>query len=228
MKPFRQSAWSLSDALTDEQALADLEARPTSKIHARARDAFIVERDATPKRKVGNELLGAGFVYVGTTLERTTDWRGLQPSDTFVDADRTTFATVRRSLSFRTQILGLSRYFLVTLLADGTCIETVGRRKPIVASENQYVVRAGHDDLARDVAEHMTYVRERAMQGDKIVPVRTLDDVVQIKRLYVSHVIPKSTADTILHLRDNERWMSKGIAYALLALAAIAYLLSRL
>ena len=227
IEPLRQSVWTLSDALADNQALVKLEARPMRALNARAHAMFRVALDAAAKRKVGRELLAAGFRRLGTSFEHTTEWRGLRPYETFVDADHTTYAIVRRHVSLRSLIFGLSRYFIVTTLADGTYIETVSRRQPVFASEGRYVVRAGHDDLARDVAEHMAYVRERVMREGKIIPVRTLADVARLKRLYVGHVISESTADAIIHARDNEREMSKAVAFVLLLIFGIAIWLVR-
>ena len=223
MGDFRTSAWQLRDALAGDGALAELEQRPISAANARTLEKFRVAADPKATRKVGAELLDAGFRYVGTAREWIEGSLYKPTTDTFIDADDTTYVVVRRSRP----LIPLSRFYIVTYLEDGSCIETVSTTKPELLSEPRVLIRNGPADLARAVAEHLAYVRERALAGAKILPVRTLDDVVRLKKLHVSHVITEASAQMYLDVPDNERMMLKAAGGVLLLLLGFVYLLLR-
>ena len=61
MGDFRTSAWQLEDALAHDSALAELEQRPIPATNARALEKLHVAADPKATRKVGGELLDAGF-----------------------------------------------------------------------------------------------------------------------------------------------------------------------
>ncbi len=221
MGDFRTSAWQLEDALAHDNALAELEQRPIPATNARALEKLHVAADPKATRKVGGELLDAGFRYVGTSREWIEGSLYRPTADTFIDADDTTYVLVRRGRP----LIPLSRFYILTYLEDGSCIETVSTTKPELLQEPRVLVRNGPADLARAVAEHLAYVRERALAGTKLLPVRTLDDVVRLKKLHVGHVLTEASAQLYLDVPDGERMIMKAAGGALLILLGFVYLL---
>ncbi len=216
---FRESAWALSDSLADDEAFAALEARPMHETSSRLLRALTVEVNSNAVQVAGAELKQrGGFRYLGTAKERI---RGVlyRPSagDTFVDAHETTYVIVKP----RRQLLPLSRYYIITIF-DGSCLETVSRTES-VPSEGPLLIRTGHDDLERDVAEHLSAVRERAIRGQKVIPVRNLDDVARLKRFYYSHVISPTLAGDCLEAGKYERELLKLALVALAVIGAIVW-----
>jgi hypothetical protein len=207
----------LRDSLASDAVLSELEARPMHATNAATLALFEVACDPSASRKRGAALLDAGYRYLGTTTEGTTARAG-KPYDTFIDADDTTYVIVRRHFS----PLLLSRYFFITILDDGTCIETFSA-EPTVAGEHgkALVARSGHADLLRDAAEHMAHVRKRVERDRKVIPVRTLDDIKRIKRLYISHVSSAETALYVARRRSNANEMARAAAMLLVVLVGL-------
>lgn len=202
---YRSSAWSLRDAHATEAAMAALEAKSIAKENAAALAAARFAIDPKATRTAGDPLLGEGFRYLGTYGESASYFR-MSPCDVFVDPDETTHVTYRRTPSG----LRLSRYYVITLFDDGTCLETVARTKPIVGSSGALTVRAGSGDgVIADVRAHMEEVRRRVIAGHKVVPRRSLADVLRVSRYFVSHVISPEVASNVAATRHNERLIGK-------------------
>lgn len=218
---YRSSAWSLRDALA-EGSLAKLVATPVRERNAAALAAARFTIDASATRRVGEELLALeapSFRYLGTKGE-SASYGPIQPNDVFVDEDATTYVVVRRKRSF----IGLSRYYILTYFADGTCLETVSRPKPILESGTRLIARGGTEDLVDDVKSHLAAVRKRALDGKTIVPVRTLDDVLALARYFVSHVCDESVAAAVAETRSNELRIVSFLVGAAAVISAIILL----
>lgn len=196
----RTSAWSLRDAHAPPETLERLESVPTTPENRAAIAAarFATRPDAT--RRTGDRLVADGFRYLGTKGE-SASYRPLQHLDTFVDPDETTYVLVRRK-PWRT---GLSRWYVVTQFDDGTCLETFERVRPVVGSHERLTVRGGCGSLVGDVRAHLREVERRAREGAKIVPVRSLDDVLRVARYHISHVTEPRVAANIASIRRTER-----------------------
>lgn len=215
---YRISAWSLRDALADDDRLAELEARPTGKENRAALDAARFTHDPHAKRATGQALVDAGFRYLGTKSE-SASYRRASVNDVFVDPDETTYVVLRR----RRTLLPLSAYYILTYFADGTCLETVARTTPIIPSEGVHVVRPGHaNDVLRDVEEHLAAVRERAEAGARILPVRDLDTVDRLAKYFYAQIASPRVASSIANARNNERKLA---VFALSTIGLAVYVL---
>ena len=195
---YRDPTWSLSHALADDDVLQTLAKRPMQEENARALASASSKLDTSASRKSGDELVAAGFSYLGTR----TALPSLLPTvvDVFIDRDSSTYVTIRR----RRTLMPLSRFYIMTHFDDGTCLETVARENPIVPSGGGLTERGGHDDLARDVADHFDAVRERVGKGARILPVRDLQGVDALSRFFISHVITRELANTIANRRRTQ------------------------
>ncbi|CAN5703268.1 hypothetical protein BH09MYX1_BH09MYX1_16590 [soil metagenome] len=223
---YRSSAWTLRDAHAPEGRMAELEARPMRSENEAAAVAarYVTTPASETERKVGSELLELErpFRYLGTKGE-SAGYGGFRLTDIFVDADETTYVSVRRQRS----PIGLSRYYVLTLFDDGSCLETVARKKPIIRSSGPLTMRAGTGDLRADVASHLAVVRERAATGLKIIPIKQLDDVLRQSRHVVTHVTEPSVASGIAQTRANERALAlQVVAVVVAAAVAVAFALA--
>ncbi|MGH7330473.1 MAG: hypothetical protein ACREJX_19160, partial [Polyangiaceae bacterium] len=166
----------MRDALASDAALARLEARPIAPENRAALAVATFEIDPRAKRRAGQELVDAGFRYVGTRIASASYMR--HRADLFVDADETTYVAVRR----RRSLLALSHHYFCTFFEDGSCIETVSRVDPLYRSDGPLLVRAGTGSLACDLEGHFTAVRERARSGIRVLPVRGGESTVRLAR----------------------------------------------
>ncbi|MGH7282495.1 MAG: hypothetical protein ACRELY_13295 [Polyangiaceae bacterium] len=214
---YRSSAWRLRDALASDAALARLEARPIAPENRAALAVATFEIDRRAKRRAGQELVDAGFRYVGTKIE-SASYVMRDRTDVFVDADETTYVAVRR----RRSLLPSSLHYLYTFFEDGSCIQTVGRIDPLYRSDGPLLVRAGTGSLACDLEGHFTAVRERARSGIRVLAVRGGDGTVRLARFELSHVFAPGLAMIVARARETERDLA-AIALTIIALVCLAF-----
>lgn len=209
---YRTSSWSLREALASDDALARLEARPVKPTGQDALAALRIVVDSTTPRRTGDELLARGCRHLGAKHE-SAGFRPKPSLDVFVDADETTYITIRSKPS----LMGLSRYYILTYFDDGTCIETVARHNPLTPSSERHICRGGHDDdVVLDLSEHLEFVREHVRErGVRIVPVRDLDTVNRLAKYFYGHVASAEIASNVAAMKQRE------ISIALMALCML-------
>lgn len=223
----------LREALARPEVFDALEAQPIKYANQKASALVTTTSDPNAQRMHGEELLAMGFRYVGTTRESMPHHAGTDV-DTFIDAESTTVVVIRRGPARARLYAKLSRYYILSLLDDGTLVETVSRPDPVNEGP-RLLPRPGTDDLVADVSGHRSFLLERADAGARIVPVPAVADVLRLKRYMISHAIGVSNALSIVRVQDNEKaidglvrdlWVY-GLFLALAAVAGVLYLLRR-
>lgn len=208
-RSYRADAWRVGDAVADDDAIETLEATPVDDLHERAAAmgsmAFVKSTDGGARlasHALVGPLLRRGFRYLGIQHQRL-GYFGRFRSHCLIHPDGAVWVTVRaeRRLTSRA-----SRYFLVSVFDDGTCVETSSSPEPVMKSSARLHVRAGTNEPDADLDAHLGAVRAHAQEGAKrrILPARTHDDIRRQLAVYVRHALSTEGAQGMVDVRRNE------------------------
>jgi len=199
----------LRDAVAEIEALERLEATPADDRNERAAtmgqttfepsEAGAASRASNPY--VG-PLLQKGFRYLGIQRQKL-GYFGRFSNHCLVHPDGLVWVTVRAEWRLWP---GASRYFLVTLFDDGTCLETASSTDPAIKASARYLVRPGTNDMAADLESHLGAVKEhvRRPSSPRILPAHGHDDILRQHTVLLRHSLDPEVAEAIGDVKKNE------------------------
>lgn len=229
---YRDDAWRIGHAVAEDDAIERLEGAPVDEVHERAAKmgstAFVPATDGGARlasHPLVGPLLRRGFRYLGIQRQRL-GYFGRFTSHCLVHPDGAVWVTVRAERKLRSRT---SRYFLVSVFDDGTCVETWATPEPVMKASLRLVIRAGTNDPEVDLDAHLKAVRAHLQEGAgrRILPARTHDDVLRQHTQYMRHALSTEDAQGMVDVKRNELFVLRMWGTLALGLAFAALLLVR-